>query len=209
VPSAAWAAILAAFISAVELAVWLRKVPPFRSTPWIIILLGFDAAAGLFAFWLLGILWAGTEWLNDYWKILIAGLIGPAILRAQLALIGSGQEDTTFGPANRVGRLRKGVLSQIDDLSAAAQSRWASKKTPKILACGLAEFRFQLETYLHGREDMDAEIKAEILMFVEEVCSDQGTNDDQKCRAIVIKLLNRRCRAIVQSVSRRPVSRHR
>jgi hypothetical protein len=98
-------------------------------------------------------------------------------------------------------------LSRIDDLSAAAQSRWASKRTPKILACGLAELRFQIETYLHGRADMSDQVKSEILTYVEQVSSDQGTSDEQKCRAIVIKLLNRGCRAVVQSVSRRRLTK--
>jgi hypothetical protein len=202
VSTSLYAALLAALLSFLELELSWRKRPAPNAILWLLVLFGFDGASGLFGYWLLGLAFPGLDWLTEPWRVLVAGLVGPALLRSQLALLGSGQEDSYFGPANRVGRLRKGLIDKADDLSAASQSRWASKRAARVMAIGLTEFRFQVETYVDGRDGLSSPVKDDIKDYIETVCADGQASDQQKCRSIIVKLLNSGCRAVVSSASR-------
>jgi hypothetical protein len=82
VPASAWAAILSASISVLEILLSAKKRPAFAALPWVMVLAGFDAAAGLFGYWLVDLAFPNVSWLQGPWKVLVAGLIGPAVLRA-------------------------------------------------------------------------------------------------------------------------------
>ncbi len=105
------AGLLAAALSFIELVAGRRRTPTWKAAHWIAIGLLFDVAAGSLAYSILLLAFGDVKWFTGFWPILIAGLAGPALLRSQLALFGSGQEASYLGPAVVFGSLQKAIGS--------------------------------------------------------------------------------------------------
>lgn len=202
-PASVYAAVAAATVSLIELEVARRARPTLKAVGLLLVLLAFDGAAGLFGYWVLGITFGSLDWWNVGWQILTAGLVGPAILRAQLALLGSGQEDAVYGPGNRFGRIRKDLVDDIENLSSAAQSRWASRRTDQVMAVGLQDFVFQVTAYVNARTSLAREVRLNIISYMDTQMKDAASSDRDKCQAIILKLLECDCRAVISSATSR------
>src|SRR3954451_24568471 len=112
------AAVLAAAFYSIELRVSLSKPVSLRGLPWIFLRLTFDGATAAIVCELLRASFGTLTWFTPVWQISIAALAGPALLRSQLAVIGSGQEDSYYGPANAYGRLRRWLDEAVDGAGA-------------------------------------------------------------------------------------------
>jgi hypothetical protein len=158
-PGAILAAALAGGLSLCELFNASRKPPAVRAYGWILVLFGFDAASELFSYAVLVEALKGLTWFVGPWPVLVAGFCGPALLRSQLALLGSGQESSHYGPAVRYRRVQKQIEVRIDRLGAAAQSDWVAKAVPQIARIDLDELGLRVINYVKALEDID-EMKA-------------------------------------------------
>jgi hypothetical protein len=201
---AIYAGVLAGSLALCELFNAARKPPAIRATGWILVLFGFDGGSALLIYALLGVIFNGLSWFTGPWPILISGLSGPALLRSQLALIGSGQESTYYGPAVRYRRVQQGIERRIDQLGADAQSDWVARKMALIYEIGIDEFHLRVTTFVKSLgSSYSLEEREQLLVYVEETLMDTGIDDLTKRRAIVQKLIHNGCRQCVKGLVRR------
>lgn len=199
----AWlAAALAAFLAVLELGNATRKPPAFRAGGWILVLCGFDASSGLIAHALLLEVLKGLAWFGGVWPALMAGLCGPALLRAQLALLGSGQESVQYGPAVRYNSIRKQVMWRIDQLGAGAQTAWVVKAIPKVTSLGLIEFETTVTTFIRALGEIGEAERDRLLNYVGEVFKDPALEDSAKERQIIQWLLDKNFRQCIEILMR-------
>ncbi len=201
---AIWAGILAGCLALCELFNAARKPPAFRAIGWILVLFGFDGGSALLIFALLKEAFHGLSWFTGFWPILISGLSGPALLRSQLALIGSGQESSYYGPATRYRRIQQGIERRIDQLGADAQSNWVANRMSCVLDITIDEFSLRVTTFIKSLGNSFGEDERErLLLYVEETLTDAHIDDLTKRRAIVQKLMDTGCRQCVKGMVRR------
>lgn len=201
--SAIYAGLLAGAVAMGELFNASRKPPALRAVGWILVLFGFDAGSGLIAFALLGELFKGLSWFTGPWPVIISGLCAPALLRSQLALIGSGQESSYYGPANRYRQIQHGIEFRIDQVGADAQSDWIAKRMAYILVVSIDEFGTKVTLFIKSLGNSFGEDqREELLSYVEETLLDGALDDASKRRAIVQKLIDSGCRQCVKGLVR-------
>ena len=145
---AIYAGILAGFLALCELFNASRKPPAIRAIGWILVLFLFDGGSALIIFALLKDAFKNLSWFTGPWPVIIAGLSGPALLRSQLALLGSGQESTYYGPANRYRRIQQGIERRIDQLGADAQSDWITRCMSYILEVSMDDFSLKVNLFI-------------------------------------------------------------
>lgn len=197
------AGIFAGGLSLCELFNASRKPPAFRAAGWILVLFCFDAGSGLLAYAVLAATLDGLTWFVRPWPILLAGLCGPALLRSQLALLGSGQESSYYGPAARYRRVQRQIELKIDGLGAAAQSDWVARAVPKVERIHLDELELRITNYVKALESLDDTKREEMLDYFWQTLMDGTIDDRQKCRYVVQKLIDNDCRPCVRSLVRR------
>jgi hypothetical protein len=202
--SAYAAGLVAGAISLFELFNASRKPPCRRAFLWILVLFGFDAASGLIAYALLAEALKGLTWFTGPWPVLLAGLCGPALLRSQLALLGSGQESSYYGPAVRYRRVQKGIERKIDQINAAQQSEWiVTKVLPCLESISIQELDIQVTNYVKAVDGITSDERTEILDYVSETIADVLLDDTSKRRAIAQKMIDSDSREFVKNLSRR------
>jgi len=194
------AGLLAAALSFLELVAGRRRTPTWRAFHWIIIGLLFDVTAGSLAFGILRLAFSDVKWFTGLWTILIAGLAGPALLRSQLALFGSGQEASHFGPAVVFGSLQKAIDRRIASIGATEESYWVSMEVvPKLMLLPLAEIETIVIDYLSypGHLTGDPE---EHIMYVKRVVADMDASKEVRCHSIAERLLEIGGRRLVKKM---------
>ncbi len=200
---AIYSALLAGGLALLELFNASRKPPAIRAVGWILVLFGFDGGSALAIYALLKVLFDGLSWFTGLWPIILAGFSGPALLRSQLSLLGSGQESTYYGPANRYRRVQRGIEKKIDQLGAAAQSNWVSKKLSFIQEIDMDDFELRVTTFLNSLgESFGDQEREQLLKYVNDTLSAEDIEDKDKRRAIMQKLLNGGCRECVKGLVR-------
>lgn len=198
------AGLLAGTLALCEVFNMSRKRPALRACGWIFVLFGFDASSGMLAHALLVELLKGLTWFTGPWPILVAGLCGPALLRSQLALLGSGQELAHYGPAVRYRRVQKQIERKIDDLSAASQSNWlACKAIPLVSHVSMGEVQLQVTNYVKALARLTEDEQQAMLDYLNETFVDTSLTSEQKYRQVVQYLMDKDCRVAVQSLVRR------
>ncbi|MFC5828748.1 hypothetical protein [Nonomuraea insulae] len=180
-----------------------RKPPAVRACGWLLVLFGFDFAAGLLSYAILVETLKGLTWFVGLWPIFLAGLCGSALLRSQLALLGSGQEASYHGPAVRYRRLQKQIELKIDRLGAAAQSDWVAKAVPQVERIGVNELDLRVSNYVKALEGIEEKQRQDMLDYFQQTLTDATITDSQKCRYVVQKLVDNECRPCVRSLLRR------
>lgn len=149
-----------------------------------------DGGAGLVAYPLVVLAFGSLEWFNLAFRILLPGLCGPALLRSQLALLGSGQEETVFGPAVAYRRLQLFFEKQIDYVDAENQVRWTNQKAlPKLQTLTPDELLSRAEEYLQSITFGDPKARTGALNYMKKTVKSSVTTDDEKRRTIVLKLM--------------------
>lgn len=201
--SAAWpwlAALLSAGVAFLELHVQKRKPLSWRATHWILLRLAADGVAGYLAYTLLEFAFGDLDWFGNIWSALVAGLIGPALLRSQLSLIGSGDE-TSAGPAVVFRRLQRYADEAVDDIGANAQSKWIhSKVLPVLDRPGSLDYLVgRADDYLAQLDRFDQVVRAAKREQIQQVAVDDST-DGEKSRVIVQILLDLKCQRAVRSI---------
>lgn len=207
---AIYAGLLAGALALCELFNASRKPPAMRAIGWILVLFFFDGGSALIIFALLKDAFKGLSWFTGPWPVIIAGLSGPALLRSQLALLGSGQESTYYGPANRYRRVQQGIERRIDQLGADAQSDWITKRMSFILELSMDEFSLKVKVFIKSLgPSFGTEQREELLAYIDETLTDSELDDLSKRRAIVQKLMDDGCRQCVKGLVRRGKSMHK
>jgi hypothetical protein len=158
---------------------------------------GFSSAS---AYAVLLLVFRGLEWFSPFWDIAVAALIGPTLLRAQLSLIGSGDE-RSVGPAVVFRRFQKIIDENIDDIGAVAQSKWINAKVlPALEQVAIDDFHDQIVDYLNSLDRLNAKDRHEEFSLLSEIVSDTTITDKLKRRIIVTRLLDRRCQRFVRQM---------
>jgi hypothetical protein len=188
-------------IAFIELNSVKRKRLAMKACPWIACRLATDGFSSASAYAVLLLVFKGLEWFSPIWAAGVAILVGPAMLRAQLSLIGSGDE-RSFGPATAFRRIQKVIDDNIDDIGAVAQSRWINIKVlPSIEKMGLDDFRDQIAYYLNSLDRFSDDEKQRELEFLEGTISDTNSTDKIKRRIMITRLLDRRCVRFVRQLA--------
>ncbi len=194
--------VLAAGLSFLELVVSLRRTPTWRATHWIAIRLLFDVAAGSLAYGVLELAFGDVKWFTGLWPILIAGLSGPALLRSQLALFGSGLEAAHFGPAVVFASLQRAIDRRIADLEAVEESRWKSREViPKLVRIPLVEVERMIVDYLEYPGHLEGDQSAHI-QFIKVTLADEASPVDVRCSAVVSRVLQLGGRRLIKEMIR-------
>ena len=197
------AGLLAAALSFIELVAGRHRTPTWKAAHWIAIGLLFDVAAGSLAWELLILAFGDVKWFTGPWPILIAGLAGPALLRSQLALFGSGQESAKLGPAVVFGALQKTIDRRIASIGGSEESYWVSVVVvPKLKLLPLADIETMVIDYLGypGHLEGDPSIHIE---YVKRVMADEASSPDVRCHSVVERLLQIGGRRLVKKMIKR------
>src|SRR6266545_6493323 len=152
------AGVLATLLGLVELASARKKGLSYRALHWILLRLLIDGATGALAYAVLVTAFEGLKWFKGAWPVVVDGLAGPALLRSQLALLGSGESSPAYGPANVYRRVQKEVDRNIDEFGSIAQSRWVNSKVlPTTRALSLDEIMNRTDSYLSSLDRLTTE----------------------------------------------------
>jgi hypothetical protein len=207
VTSAAWyypviAGAGGCLISFTELNAVKRKRLALKASPWIASRLATDGSSSASAYAVLLLVFKGLEWFSPIWAAGVAILIGPTLLRAQLSLIGSGDE-RSVGPATAFRRIQKIIDDNIDDIGAVAQSKWINKKVlPSIDKVGIDDLYNQVADYVNSLDRFSDQEKSDELEFFQRTISDTSITDRVKRRVMVTRLLDRRCVRFVRQLTK-------
>ena len=195
------AGVLATLLGLVELASARKKALSHRALHWILLRLLIDGATAALAYAVLITAFEGLKWFKGAWPVVVAGLAGPALLRSQLALLGSGEESRTYGPANVYRRVQKVVDEAIDEIGSVAQSEWVNRKVlPSIRILSLTDMMHRADSYLNSLDRLTTEKYKEEITFIKVTIAEQATSEDAKRRAIVQRLLDGGSRRFVRSL---------
>jgi hypothetical protein len=195
------AAVLAAVLGLIELASARKKPLSFRALHWLVLRLLIDGATAALAYAVLVSAFEGLKWFRGAWPVVVAGLAGPALLRSQLSLIGSGEESRAYGPANVHRRVQRLVDHAIDDIGSVAQSRWIHRKVlPAISGTSLNEIRNRTEVYLKSLDRLTTAQYTKHMDFIDATVAEAGTSEDAKRRAVVQRLLDSGSQRFVRSL---------
>jgi hypothetical protein len=196
------ASAIAVFLSGIELTASLRRPLSWRAAHYVILRLLLDASTAALALIILSGALSGLKWFSGAWPSLVAGLAGPAILRSQLAIIGSGQESSYYGPATVFVRVQKNLDSAIDDIGAATQATWLTMKAmPAIRRMSLLQLKGAVDTYLAGTARISPRRLTLSRAYISSVMAD-STNDEEKVRAILQHLLDNGGRRLIYRLVR-------
>lgn len=162
-----FAGLLAAAVSYLELAASLQRFPAPATAFFVFCRLAIEAGAASVIFRVVIEAFRGLAWFNLPIAIILCGFCGPALLRAQLALLGSGQEERALGPANGFRRVRKAIDSLIVDIDVVSVDRWISTTVvPSLRMLEGLELTDRIGTYFEAKhkrkkaDDLIAQLKS-------------------------------------------------
>jgi hypothetical protein len=192
-------ALLAAVISLIEI-VGQEHVHVYRSVcGWVAFRLTVHGGSAAVAYGLLIIIFKGTDWDQWYFgiiPIMLAGLCAPAIVRAQLAVFGSGQESATDNPATRFRVILGWIDDKIIDGCLIAETGWVSRAFLEVQNLPTPNICDRSKMYITSTRRLKVSQKKESLKFLDDTMADSSTDAD-KCQAIVTHLLSIRARGLV------------
>jgi hypothetical protein len=174
----------------------------WRAGHWLFLRLAFEGSCGSIAYVLTASA-AGLDQDSQVIRVVVAGLAGSTILRAQLAVDSKGKS-RAFGPGTFYQRLRKEVDDNIDDIGGVAQSRWITDRVlPTISNLPLQEIARQAETYFNNLSRFTAKEHESIARFIGETVLEEDTLDEQKRRVLVQRIIDEGGRRFVKSLVKR------
>lgn len=199
------AAGIAAGVSALELINARRKGISPKAFGWLVLRFVFDGGVAAFGYPFIAAAMADTAGVAP---AVVAGLAGPAVLRAELNLAVPGGEDgdrrqLSVGPATVYQRLRRQIDDAIDDVCSVAQSRWLNRKAlPAIDRLPLQLIVDQAEQYLRALDRLSESVRDEDIAFLVKVRDDVATSEYDRRRLIVQRLLDTGGRRLVRGLMR-------
>lgn len=194
---------IAITISAIELGGSTVNKPTLRATHWIILRVLIDLGTAIAAILILESALSGLDWFTGAWPALVAGLCGPALIRSQLAILGSGQEEKYYGPANRYSQLREWIDSSIDDIGSAVRSTRISEKViPRIKDIPLEELGDIIERYIKDLNRLPHEEKMRRIEYTHSTLQDEATSEKEKLSALVNMLLDVKAMRLIRRLEK-------
>jgi len=194
---------LAALLSLMELINARRRPPSFRATHWILGRLAFDAGTAMLAYPILTAALGGLTWFTGALPIVVAGFAGPAFLRSQLALLGSGQESNTYGPANVYKRIQKQIDDNISEIGLIAQSEWVFDKVPLILLLDLEETCKWMKGHIETTPKMKPSERKMRLQIIDDAFGDASLSPEKKIQSVTQCLVDAGGIRLARSLVRR------
>lgn len=183
---------LAAVVSAIELFALRRGRVVRQATGWIILRLLLNAATGSLAYWLLSLAFDGLSWFTGPVPWIVAGISGPAFVRSQFALLGSGQEDLRYGPANVFVRIQNALDDKIDMLCSAAETTWLHEDALPSLKkhITLTELAKRASTFVWGLDNVPLGERIARIDHIKAVAADAATPEDERYWTIIAYLVD-------------------
>lgn len=192
-------ALLAAVISLIEI-VGQERVHIYRSVcGWVTIRLTVHGGSAAVAYGLLIIIFKGTDWDQWYFgiiPILLSGLCAPAIVRAQLAVFGSGQEAAADNPATRFRVILGWIDDKIIDGCLIAETSWVTSVFAQVRSLPTSNIFDRSKMYITSTRRLKVSEKKESLKFLNDTMADSSTDADKR-QAIVTHLLSIKARGLV------------
>jgi hypothetical protein len=196
------AAAIAVVISFTELLATQRKRLPWAAWTWVTLRLTIEGTTAAVAYALMDLLFDGLQWFHGALPIIVSGLAGPALLRAQLALLGSGQESSYYGPAVAYRRFQKRVDDAIDDVSSATHAEWVyARAMPFINELSLDTIVNQGLEYFRSLERLKQEERDEITQLLRNLLLDNSPTQTRKATAVNL-ILSKNGRRMVDRLVR-------
>lgn len=191
--------ILAALLSALELAATLTKNPPWRASFFIFFRVGLDGAGGILILYLLRSVYGSAVWFTDVVQVLMSGILGPALLRSQIALPGPGKTVKELG-LRPYRRLRDMLDIKIDTISAVSESRWIQCTVlPVLNELDLDYLVERIEYYIRNLDRLEQEQRDASITLIKELAA-EGCDETVARRALLQNLLDNGGRSVVKSL---------
>jgi hypothetical protein len=159
-----------------------------------------DGGAGSVAVPLVRSAFGRVEWFNVVWIALLSGLCGPALLRSQLALMGSGDEDPYWGPATVYRRVQKTFEDRIDQINAASDRKWVDEIQPSLKHMPPDDLVRELSVYFERLKSMKDSQRRAAAKYFKSILTEQETTDEEKRRLIVVKVIDLRGQQCVKDM---------
>lgn len=194
------AAALACLFSLIELAAGQKSGIPLQSWHWVGLRLAIEGSTAAVAYAAFIAALSGLTWFVGPWPVLLAGLVGPAILRSQLALLGSGEEDAFYGPAQSYRRLQKRIDTEIDDVCNVTQAHWVTTKAlPGMMKMPFDAAIETARTYYNGLDRLTDAQKADECTYLDDLLKDASPDED-RYRSLIYRLLKTGGRRLVKKL---------
>lgn len=194
--------LLAASLSFIELSNAKRKPLSVRATFYILLRLALDAGVALCARALLvSHIINAPAWFTGVWPALVAGLLGPAILRSQFRFLKQHNITTAYGIADIFGRVQKKFDGEIDDICSVAQATWINRRAlPALRQIPLNEITQEACDYMRSLGNAKTKKPTAHIQYINSVANDPDTEKDDKYRCIITYLLENDGRRIIKSL---------
>jgi hypothetical protein len=193
------AALLAAVISLIEI-VGQERVHIYRSVcGWVMLRLTVHAGSAAIAYGLVTLIFEGTNWIKWYFgiiPIMIAGLSAPAMVRAQLAVFGSGQESASNNPATRYRVILGWIDDRIIDGCLVAETGWVGRAFLEVRNLPTSNICDRSKMYITSTRRLKSSQKRDSLKFLDDTMADSSSDADKR-QAIVTHLLSIKARGLV------------
>ena len=180
-----------------------RRPPSFRATHWILGRLAFDAGTAMLAYPILTAALAGLTWFTGALPIVAAGFAGPAFLRSQLALLGSGQESSTYGPANVYKRIQKQIDDNISEIGLIAQSDWVLDKVSLILLLDFEETCKRIMEHIETTNKINPSERKKRRQLIDDAFGDATLSSEKKIQSVTQCLVDAGGIRLARSLVRR------
>jgi hypothetical protein len=170
---------------------------------WVLLRLLAHAGTAALAYGVLTLVFNGTKWFIEPYPMIVAGLCGPFIVRSQLAVLGSGQETTTSGPAARYRRILGWIDMQILEVIVISESIWVVQKAvPQALKVPMPDVHDHIKMYLTKTSRLTPAKRKKELEFLQQTLADPNITESDKVKVLVYRLLELDARGLVARIMR-------
>ena len=118
----------------------------------------------------------------------------------ELALLGSGQEQTYLGPAVAYHRLQQTIGLQIANADAAEVRRWINEAVLPSIQHSPEELGEDACLYFDGRTDLSSTESREIQRQIDDVVADRSVGEVRRIKAILHIVLVHKGRRYVKTL---------
>lgn len=195
------AVLLATVLAFVELRTRLRTRFTSRAVGWWVARLAIEAiAAAVFALILPNL--TEANWVDGLAGGFAAGISVPALLRLRLVSLRVGGAEVPIGVATAFEPIRNYFERQIDEIGAAAQSRWLNGTVlPHLKKAGWSaeDLGNRARTYVEGLTWFAEADRAAAVAYIK-ARLDEDVEPDKMIRAIVQKMVDLRAYRLIDDL---------
>lgn len=177
------AAGIASLASLLELLTSRRRPPPWRAWHWVLLRLAVDGLVGLIAYPAVKAAIAGGDGIA---VAITAGLAGPAVLRATIAVERPAGETAAIGLEQKHRQFTDWTNERINQLGATSDSEWVEDTAvPALAALTPDELSRRIETYFLSLDGAQGTVPP----AVQEAVDDASQGEVHRRRRVVHELL--------------------